>query len=79
MLAERGLFIKSLPFGRGSRVNFDLTMFKNNCEEFFDPQLVTIDPRPFTLDPRPSTKRQTHKVVQNAFCIRKMSSIPRNW
>ena len=27
-------------------------MFKNNCEEFFDPPLVTLDPRPFTLDPR---------------------------
>ena len=29
----------------------DLTMFKNNCEEFFDTQPFTLDPRPFTLGP----------------------------
>ena len=34
---------------------FDLTTFKNNCKEFFEPRLVTLDPRPFTLDPRPFT------------------------
>ena len=37
----------------------DLTMFKNNCEEFFDPRPSTIYPRPLTSYPRPSTKRQT--------------------
>ena len=31
---------------------FDLTTFKNNCEEFLDPRLATLYPRPFTLDPR---------------------------
>ena len=31
-------------------------MFKNNCEEFFDPRPVTVDPRLVTLDPRPKGK-----------------------
>ena len=57
--------IKQKPETQVTR-NFDLPTFKNNCEECFDPRLVTLDPRPFTLDPRlvtldprPSTKRQT--------------------
>ena len=30
-------------------------MFKNNCEEFFDPLPFTFDPRPLTLNPQPFT------------------------
>ena len=33
---------------------------KNNCEEFFDPRLVT-------LDPRPSTKRQIPVKVADIY------------
>ena len=48
-------FRPSTSYPRPSTLNQKANSFKNNCEEFCDPRLVT-------LDPRPSTKRQTPVV-----------------